>query len=341
MEEDAGTRAERLYNEAVHETPPNRNQLDKLVDLLCSHPQLLYDAFFAKGLEAAGMAIDIWHGTGDMLADDNLSILMPPAVWGWTVMEETVCHAPPRELMETRYPQLAQQFLELAQQTLEHPDSTPGPIVRRAIQSLTRFWPEIIHACISLNTSNPVWQQMFETMLRLADMIVQLSERSDDPALQMHLVKFLETEATIFTPVLPPPPGAAQSRRSMDTLSLDKLPDAHPYISKSVLATRGERARQQLVRLLPSSDHMRLCNTSFITAIINSMVYLMNLRPQFCEQLLEQLTNWHALINNSEQNMTELQLVIISKTLRIALLHLYTRRYMGAYSEVLEHTLDT
>ncbi|KAJ2851924.1 hypothetical protein IWW36_000697 [Coemansia brasiliensis] len=328
-------KADALYSEAVHETPPNRTKLDHLVDLLCDHPQLLYESFFDKGHEAASIVVDVWHGTGDMNADDNLSILTPPAAWGWMVMEETVCHAPPLELMETKYPQLAQKFLDLAAHTLKHVESTPGLIVRRSVQALTRFWPEIINACISLKTTNPVWKQMYERMLELAQTLMQMSERSDDPALQMHLVKFLETEATIFTPI----PQLGASPRS--TLNLDMLPDAHPYIDKAALAKRGERARQQLVRLLPSSDHMRLCNTSFITAIINSIVYLMNLRPQFCQDLLERLTNWYAVINSSEQTMTHLQLVIISKALRIALLHLYTRRYMGAYSEVLESTLDT
>ncbi|KAJ2482874.1 hypothetical protein IWW56_000715 [Coemansia sp. RSA 2131] len=334
MDGDAGAQAEKLYTEAVHETPPNRNKLDRLVDVLCDHPRLLYDSFFAKAHEAAGIAVDIWHGTGDMMSDDNLLILTPPALWGWTVMEETVCHAPPQELRETRYPQLAQQFLNLAEQTLAHPDTTPGPVVRRTIQALTRFWPEIINACISLKTQSPAWRQMYEAMLQRADSLMQLSENSDDPALQMHLAKFLETEATIFTAV-PQPGGSSRS-----TLSLDHLPDSHAYISKAALATRGERARQQLLRLLPSSDHIRLCNTSFITATINSIVYLMNLRPQFCEQLLERLINWYVVTNSSEQTMTHLQSVVIGKTLSIALLQLYTRRYMGAYSEVLERALD-
>ncbi|KAJ2178863.1 hypothetical protein GGH18_005729, partial [Coemansia sp. RSA 530] len=56
MDGDAGAQAEKLYTEAVHETPPNRNKLDRLVDLLCDHPRLLYDSFFAKAHEAAGIA---------------------------------------------------------------------------------------------------------------------------------------------------------------------------------------------------------------------------------------------------------------------------------------------
>ncbi|KAJ2768979.1 hypothetical protein IWQ57_003305 [Coemansia nantahalensis] len=118
------------------------------------------------------------------------------------------------------------------------------------------------------------------------------------------------------------------------------LPPSHAYIFKSVLARRGGMARQQLVRLLPSGDHMLLCNTSFMTAIVNSIVYLMNLRPQFCEETLGRLTDWFAAINSSEQSLTPLQLAIVGKTVRLSLLQLYTRRYMGAYSELLETTLD-
>ncbi|KAJ1851929.1 hypothetical protein GGH12_002522 [Coemansia sp. RSA 1822] len=335
MNNNAGTQAEQLYTEAVHETPPNRNKLDRLVDLLCDHPQLIYDTFFAKAHKAAEVAVDIWHGTGDMKVHDRILILTLPALWGWTVMEETVCHAPPPELRETRYPQLAQQFLKLAERTLAHPDTTPGPVVRRTIQALTRFWPEIINACVSIKMQSPAWRQLYEATLQLADSLVQLSEHSNDPALQMHLAKFLETEAAIFTAV--PQPGG----RSRRPLSLDRVPDSHAYISKTALAARGERARQQLLRLLPNSDHKRLCNTTFITATINSIVYLMNLRPQFCEQLLERLINWYMVINSSEQTMTHLQSVTIGKTLRIALLQLYTRNHMGAYSEMLEHKLDT
>ncbi|KAJ2777584.1 hypothetical protein H4R18_005074, partial [Coemansia javaensis] len=326
--------AEKLYSEAVHETPPNRTKLDELVDLLCANPRLLYDGFFKKAHEAASIVVDVCHGLDDAQEDDNLSILTPPAAWGWTVMEETVCHAPPAELMETVYPQLAQQFLELADRTLEHMETTPVPIVRSAVQALTRFWPEIIRACISRSSGNPDWKKMYSHMLKLADTVTLLPERTDDPALLARLAKFLETEATIFTAVAP----ASDSKR--DVLSLGMLPAAHPYIFKSRLAQRGEAARQQLLRLLPSGDHTVRCNTSFITAIINSIVYLMNLRPQFCESILERLTDWYAAINASGQTLTDVQLTIIGKALRIALLHLYTRRYMGAYSEILEKTLD-
>ncbi|KAJ2500924.1 hypothetical protein GGH96_002338 [Coemansia sp. RSA 1972] len=335
MNRNAGAQAEQLYSEAVYETPPNRNKLDRLVDLLCGHPRLIYDTFFAKAHKAAELAVDIWHGAGDIKVNDRILILTVPALWGWTVMEETLCHAPPPELLETRYPQLAQQFLKLAERTLAHPDTTPGPVVRRTIQALTRFWPEIIKACVSLKTQGPVWRQLYEATLRRADSLIQLSEQSNDPALQMHLAKFLETEASIFT-AAPQPGGSPRSR-----FNLDRVPSQHAYISKTALAARGERARQLLLRLLPSSDHVRLCNTLFITATINSIVYLMNLRPQFCKQLLERLVNWYDEINSSEQTMSHLQSMAIGKTLRIALLQLYTRKHMGAYSEILEHKLDT
>ncbi|KAJ2278762.1 hypothetical protein J3F81_000311 [Coemansia sp. RSA 371] len=334
MNRNAGAQAEQLYSEAVQETPPDRNKLDRLVDLLCDHPQLIYDTFFAKAHKAAEIAVDTWHGTGDIKVNDRILILTVPALWGWTVMEETLCHAPPPELLETRYPQLAQQFLKLAELTLAHPNTTPGPVVRRTIQALTRFWPEIINACVSLKTQSPAWRQLYEATLRRADSLIQLSEQSNDPALQMHLAKFFETEASIFT-AAPQPGGSPRSR-----LNLDRVPSQHAYISKTALVTRGERARQQLVQLLPSSDNMRLCSTSFITATINSIVYLMNLRPQFCEQLLERLINWYDAINSSEQTMTRLQSVVIGKTLRIALLQLYTRNHMSAYSEILKHKLD-
>ncbi|KAJ2847288.1 hypothetical protein J3B02_004203, partial [Coemansia erecta] len=66
----------------------------------------------------------------------------------------------------------------------------------------------------------------------------------------------------------------------------------------------------------------------------------MNMRPQFCGQLLEKLTEWYAVINSSGQTLTHSQLVIIGKTLRIMLLHLYTRKHMSGYAEELESTLD-
>ncbi|KAJ2762216.1 hypothetical protein IWQ56_005093, partial [Coemansia nantahalensis] len=188
--------AEKLYNDAVNETPPNRTKLDELVDVLCASPWLLYDGFFKKAVEAASIVVDVCHGADDMQEDDNLSILTPPAVWGWTVMEETVCHAPPEELIESVYPKLALEFLELADRTFEHMETTPAPIVRCAVQALTRFWPVIIRACISRGAGSPAWKQLYTHTLKLADTITLLSERSGDPALLARLVKFLETEAT-------------------------------------------------------------------------------------------------------------------------------------------------
>ncbi|KAJ1841905.1 hypothetical protein LPJ57_010166, partial [Coemansia sp. RSA 486] len=106
------------------------------------------------------------------------------------------------------------------------------------------------------------------------------------------------------------------------------------------LGRRGESARVELVHLLPNSDNLHLCNISFITGIVSSIIYLMNMRPQFCAQLLEKLTEWYAIINSSGQTLTHSQLVIIGKTLRIMLLHLYTRKHMSGYAEELESTLD-
>ncbi|KAJ2619804.1 hypothetical protein GGI25_005239 [Coemansia spiralis] len=326
-------KANELYNQAVHETPPNRIKLDHLADLLCTNPQLLYSGFFEKGHEAASAVVNV----GGMIAqedEDYLSILTPPAAWGWTAIEQAVCILPPQPFLETKYPEYVGRFLALAKRTIDDRESTPMPIVRRAIQALTRFLPEILGLSISSKESISQWQASYETMIQLGDMLCQISERSDDPALQMYLVKFLETEAVLFTSQ----PSARD--RAKESISLDFLPEPHPFINKPELAKRGDKAMLQLLRLLPNSDSIGLCNTSFITALINSIVYFMNLRPQFCQELLDKLTDWYAIINSYEQLMTHTQLVIIGKTLRISLLQLYTRPYMGTYSEVLENTLD-
>ncbi|KAI7835156.1 Symplekin tight junction protein C terminal-domain-containing protein [Kickxella alabastrina] len=326
--------AQELYVKAVHEVPPNRNMLDDLVDYLRDNPALLYGKMFETSYDAANTVVDVCHGNNNGHDDENLAILTPPAAWGWAVMEEAVCRSPPSPQFWAEYNGMVQKCIDLATGTLRHMDSTPGQIVRRAIQTMTRLWPVLIGSCIAKNLDSSAWRRPFETMLPLAIRIFQLSEHSDDPALQVHLVKFLEVEATIFAPL--PYPDAVDK----GGISLETLPELHPFIEQAVLAKRGEAARYQLMRLLPNSDNLQLCNIAFITGIISSIIYLMNLRPQFCAQLLEKLTEWYAIIHSSEQVMTQLQLAIVCKTLSLNLLNLYTRRYMGEYSELLENTMD-
>ncbi|KAJ2007095.1 hypothetical protein H4R26_000988 [Coemansia thaxteri] len=328
------SQAVELYSQAVNETPPNRTKLDNLADLLREKPHLLYDGFFDKGYEAASVVIDVCHGGQGVQEDDNLSILTPPAAWGWAAMEETACQVPPQVLFETKYPDFIRRFLELADKTLRNSDSTPAQIVRRAVQALTRFWPELLRLCLNEDPASPTWSKFYTEMTRLGVLVDNLTKFSDDPALQVHLVKYQEVTVVMYTEI----PDAAANTRSQVHLGL--IPDTHPYINKANAIRRAALAKQQLVQLLPNSDNLRLCNMSFITALINSMVYLMNLRPQLCSDFLDKLTEWYAIINSSEQAMTHAQLVMIGKTLRISLLQLYTRPHMGEYSEVLENTLD-
>ncbi|KAJ2743551.1 hypothetical protein GGI20_003656 [Coemansia sp. BCRC 34301] len=326
-----------LYNQAIQDTPPNRTIFDNLVDLVHEKPLLLYNSFFDKGYEAANSVIDVWHGGPEAQEDDNLSFLTPPAAWGWATMEEAACQVPPEVLFDTEYPTFVRRFLELASKTLQHSDSTPAPIVRRVIQALTRFWPELIRICINSNPDNSVWRERYLEMVELDKRIQQLASTLDDPALGVHLVKHQEMAVAMFTVM---PNSGAGDGNSDGLVNLSRVPDSHAYIDKAALASRAASARQQLVRLLPNSENLCLCNMSFITALLNSMFYLMVLRPQLCEELLGKLVEWYGIINSSEQGMTHAQLVMIGKTVRISLLHLYAHLGTSQYSELLETELD-
>ncbi|KAJ2331894.1 hypothetical protein GGH92_009090, partial [Coemansia sp. RSA 2673] len=192
------SQAVELYSQAVNETPPNRTKLDNLADLLREKPHLLYDGFFDKGYEAASVVIDVCHGGQGVQEDDNLSILTPPAAWGW-----------------------------LADKTLRNSDSTPAQIVRRAVQALTRFWPELLRLCLNEDPASPTWSKFYTEMTRLGVLVDNLTKFSDDPALQVHLVKYQEVTVVMYTEI----PDAAANTRSQVHLGL--IPDTHPYINKA------------------------------------------------------------------------------------------------------------
>lgn len=328
-------RAKSLYHEAVKETPPNRIKLDNLLDLLRAQPFILYAGMFDTAIEAAGAIVDSCPG-GEKNEDDSLLILTPPAIWGWMAVEESVCRVPPNEWFDTTYPTYVVRFLELANRTLKYIESTPGQIVRRAVQALTRFWPELIHLCLKVDPNNLTWKQVYMNMRDIGADIHKLSTTSDDPILQVHLVKFEEIEATMFSEE--PEMGPDHAR---GFIHINMIPTNHPYMDQSLLGSRGSAARQQLIQLLPDSDNLGLCNMTFVTALINSLVYLMNLRPQGCNIIVDRLMEWYGIINSSGTAMTNTQLAMIGKTLRISLLQLYTRPHMGVYSEILENILDS
>ncbi|KAJ1842188.1 hypothetical protein LPJ57_010086, partial [Coemansia sp. RSA 486] len=238
--------ANNLYTQAVHEVPPNRTTLDSLVNYLRRNPSLYYSSLFTTAYDAAQTILGILQDNDDGHVDDSLQILTPPAVWGWAVMEDSVCYRPPVHLRQSEYPQLVDKFINLAMLTLNNIDITPGQVVRRAVQALARFWPILVDVVIAESPDNVVWKRHFENMLTLAKRIVALSRHSDDPSMQVHLTKFLEVEAIIFSPL--PRPGL-DSRGIVD---LSKIPESHPYINKTELGRRGESARVELVHLLPN-----------------------------------------------------------------------------------------
>ncbi|KAJ1720730.1 hypothetical protein LPJ53_004674 [Coemansia erecta] len=332
---EPNARARELYSQAVHEVPPNRSMLDKLADYLRVNPHLLYGSMFTDAYDAANTIVGMQE-SNDIHIREALDVLTPPAVWGWAVMEDAVCLSTPAHILQTTYPSLAQQFLDLVSRTLDNMSTTPGPVVRRAVQALTRFWPVLIGGCIVEDPGNSAWRKMYETTLSLSRDLMNLSETLEDPAMQVHLVKLLEVEAVMFSP--PPPTGDAPGH---GIVNLNRIPDPHPYMNRAELGRRSDVARKQLINLLPESDNLRMCNVSFITGIINSLVYLMSMRPQFCSQILDRLTDWFGVINSSEQALSHSQLEIVSKSLRIMLLHLYTLKHMAPYSELLGNTLDS
>ncbi|KAJ1932102.1 hypothetical protein EC988_009567, partial [Linderina pennispora] len=237
-------------------------------------------------------------------------------------MEDAVCLRPPtKQLFKTTYPDMVHRFLKIAGQTLRQMSHTPGPIVRRAIQALTRFWSVLYRHCTDEEEDERMWMQAYKEMHGLAVTIRQIPQQSEDPATLMHVVKFLETEATIFS--------AAQQRadtKGYEEASLDLCPDQHPYLNKAQLEERGTSARQMLLSLLPNSETPRLFNTTFITGIVTSHVYLMNLRPQFITMLLRPVMDWYEQINTNYNSMvTSTQSSTIQKTLRLSLFQLYCR----------------
>ncbi|KAJ1935821.1 hypothetical protein FBU59_005262, partial [Linderina macrospora] len=178
-------------------------------------------------------------------------------------------------------------------------------------------------------------------MSMLALTIRQIPQHSEDPATLMHVVKFLEAEATIFSSA----PQRANSK-GYEEASLDLCPDQHPYLNKAQLEDRGKSARQMLMSLLPNSETPRLFNTTFITGIVASHVYLMNQRPQFIAMLLQPLMDWHQQINTNYNSMvTTTQASTIQKTLRLSLYQLYLQMYgqglVQKHCPQLEHVLDT
>ncbi|KAJ1964152.1 hypothetical protein GGI12_001608 [Dipsacomyces acuminosporus] len=339
----ASKKAQELYESAVSETPLNRTQLDHLVDFLRANPTLLFSEYFEKGYNATEVAVGAWHGhaAGAQDNDDPIAFLSTLGAWGWSIMEDTVCSKPPtKQLFKTKYPQLIDRFLNIAERTMKDFEHTPVQIVRRAIQAITRFWPQLFSLCIEDededggSSGQLMWSGPFENMKRLASTIHQIAQRSDDPSMLVHIVKLLEVEATIFSPV--PQNGASRQGQ----LSIDRCPDSHAYLQKPQLQDWGSSARQLLMSLLPSNDTPRLFNTSFITAVINSVIYLMNLRPQFVDILLKPLMGWYNSLNSSNPMMNDLQSSIINKTIRISLFQLYRRSHMGAHAKPLEDAMD-
>ncbi|KAJ1846125.1 hypothetical protein LPJ73_004629, partial [Coemansia sp. RSA 2703] len=290
---------------------------------------------FTDAYDAANTIIGMQE-SNDAHIREALDVLTPPAVWGWAVMEDAMCLSTPAHILQTTYPSLAQKFLDLVAKTIDNINTTPGPVVRRAVQALTRFWPVLISGCIVEDPNNSAWRKMYETTLALSRDLMKLSETLEDPAMQVHLVKLLEVEAVMFS--TPSPTGDVPGH---GIVNLNRIPDPHPYMNRAELARRSDVAKKQLINLLPESDNLRMCNVSFITGIISSLVYLMSIRPQFCGQILDKLTDWFGVINSSEQALSQSQLEIVSKSLRIMLLHLYTLRHMAPYAEVLSNTLDS
>uniref|UniRef100_A0A670IL17 Symplekin n=1 Tax=Podarcis muralis TaxID=64176 RepID=A0A670IL17_PODMU len=182
-------------------------------------------------------------------------------------------------------------------------------VVKKAILAMTQLYKVALQWMVKSRVINDMQEACWEMVSAMASEIIQLLD-SDNDGIRTHAIKFVEALIITLSPRMP---ESEVPKRHENDISLDRVPEDHPYIKYNVLWEEGKTALDQLLKFMvhPAISSINL------TAALGSLASIARQRPMFMSEVIQAYETLHA---NLPPTLAKSQVSSVRKNLKLHLL---------------------
>ncbi|KAJ7303894.1 hypothetical protein JRQ81_011404 [Phrynocephalus forsythii] len=182
-------------------------------------------------------------------------------------------------------------------------------VVKKAILAMTQLYKVALQWMVKSRAVNEMQEACWEMVSAMASEIIQLLD-SDNDGIRTHAIKFVEALIITLSPRMP---ESEVPKRHENDISLDRVPNDHPYIKYNVLWEEGKAALEQLLKFMvhPAISSINL------TATLGSLASIARQRPMFMSEVIQAYETLHA---NLPPTLAKSQVSSVRKNLKLHLL---------------------
>uniref|UniRef100_H9G8S2 Symplekin n=1 Tax=Anolis carolinensis TaxID=28377 RepID=H9G8S2_ANOCA len=182
-------------------------------------------------------------------------------------------------------------------------------VVKKAILAMTQLYKVALQWMVKSRVINEMQEACWEMVSAMASEIIQLLD-SDNDGIRTHAIKFVEGLIITLSPRMP---DSEVPKRHKTDISLDRVPNDHPYIKYNVLWEEGKAALEQLLKFM---GHPAISSIN-LTAALGSLATIARQRPMFMSEVIQAYETLHA---NLPPTLAKSQVSSVRKNLKLHLL---------------------
>ncbi|XP_067317123.1 symplekin [Anolis sagrei] len=182
-------------------------------------------------------------------------------------------------------------------------------VVKKAILAMTQLYKVALQWMVKSRVINEMQEACWEMVSAMASEIIQLLD-SDNDGIRTHAIKFVEGLIITLSPRMP---DSEVPKRHKTDISLDRVPNDHPYIKYNILWEEGKAALEQLLKFM---GHPAISSIN-LTAALGSLASIARQRPMFMSEVIQAYETLHA---NLPPTLAKSQVSSVRKNLKLHLL---------------------
>ncbi|KAJ8521574.1 hypothetical protein ONZ45_g1743 [Pleurotus djamor] len=216
--------------------------------------------------------------------------------------------------------QLSLQSLNALSQLLDDPNPT---MVKIVIQCLCAVFPLLFRQlCITRNDPG-AWNTLTKCKARILEFVWSPTVTL---GVKLSAMKFMQRVILVQTRGVSDPRLA-----NKNDPNISSCPHDHPFISAAKLENEGQKLLEAVITIFYTSQ-----NVDLLTAVLNSWVNLVKLRPALTQLVITTLKQWTPAVmaGQSASNIKS-----VEKALRILLIHISRIPANGQYASLLSEAL--
>nr|XP_061799753.1 symplekin-like [Nerophis lumbriciformis] len=201
-------------------------------------------------------------------------------------------------------------------------------VVKKAILTLTQMYKITLQWLVRAKTVSDMQEACWEMVTQMKGDVLALLDSEND-GVRTHAIKF--TESLIVT-LSPRVADSDVPKRQESDITLDKVPQDHPYIRYGVLCEEGKLALDKLLKFMV---HPAISSINLTTAL-GSLATIARQRPMFMSKVVQAYETLHA---NLPPTLAKSQVSSVRKNLKLHLVavlkHPCSLEFQGQISTLL------